>query len=125
MYEAWAARMGRDATRAGDGAGALRIEGPATLDILIGEHGLHRHVLLEGAEELARVSVAAPGERPRESDDPGLVVRVYEEGRRRVVRDPTTGARDSRVSAVLDEGRLETFLIAALAAPRRDDGQLP
>jgi hypothetical protein len=72
--------------------------------------------------ELARVSVAAPGEESPDGADPGFVVRVYEEGRRRVVRDPTTGARDSRVTAVLDEGRPEAFLIATLGRP---SGQAP
>jgi hypothetical protein len=49
------------------------------------------------------------------------VVRVYEQGKRRVVRDPRTGVRSGRLSAVLEEGRIEPFLIASLrhSTPRQ------
>jgi hypothetical protein len=119
MYAAWAERTGREIVA--DGPLGARIEGPATLDMLAAESGLHRRVLIEQAEELARVSVTAPGEPAVESEDPGLVVRVYEQGKRRVVRDPRTGVRSSRVEAVLEEGRIEPFLIACLrhSAPRQ------
>jgi hypothetical protein len=119
MYATWAERTGREIVA--DGPLAARIEGPATLDILAAESGLHRRVLIEQGEELARVSVAAPDEAPVEGDDPGLVVRVYEQGKRRVVRDPRTGVRSGRLSAVLEEGRIEPFLIASLrhSTPRQ------
>ena len=55
---------------------------------------------------------AAPS--PVAGADPGAVVRVYEEGRRRVVRDPRTGVRESHVVQVLEEGKIDAFLIAAL-----------
>ena len=117
MYAAWAERTGREASRAsGDGFG-LTILGPATVDLLDGEAGLHRHVQPEGREELARVVIETPGEGgARAVEDPGAVVRVYEDGKRRVVRDPRTGVRESHVSKVLREGWIDAFLIAMLRA---------
>ena len=96
----------------------LTIGGPATLDLLFHETGLHRHVRPDGSEELARVVVEAHGAaQAAPNADPGAVVRVYEEGKRRVVRDPRTGARESHVVRVLEEGRIDAFLIAALSRP--------
>ena len=46
--------------------------------------------------------------------DAGVVVRVYEEGKRRGVRDPRTGVRESHLVQVLDEGRIDAFLLAVL-----------
>jgi hypothetical protein len=114
MYAAWAERTARETTTTGDGATALTIGGPATLDLLAGECGLHRHVLPDGSEEFARVVVEAPDAPSPGDDTAGAVARVYEEGKRRVVRDPRTGVRESHVAAVLEEGRIDAFLIAAL-----------
>ena len=47
----------------------------------------------------------------------GRVVRVYEEGKRRLVHDPITRARVTHLSSVLDEGHIDAFLIAALRSP--------
>ena len=109
MYERWAERTGRSVARAGNGRLEVSIAGLASGALLAGESGLHRRVGLEGAEQLARVIVSAGGETP---DDANTIVRVYDEGKRRAVRDPRTGARSSRVEAVLDEGALDPFLIA-------------
>jgi len=54
-------------------------------------------------------------------DDAGTVVRVYDESTRRVVRDPRTGARETHVTAVLEDGRIDTFLLAWLTR----DSSLP
>ena len=118
MYAVWAGRTARDATRSSDDLFALAISGPATVDLLRGEAGLHRHVRPEGREVLARVVVTPRGAASDDqADDPGAVVRVYEEGKRRVVRDPRTGVRQSHLNHVLDEGRIDAFLIAALREP--------
>jgi hypothetical protein len=63
MYRAWADRTARDATTVADDALALRIDGLATLDLLAGETGLHRHVRPDRTEALARVIVEAPDTR--------------------------------------------------------------
>ena len=114
MYAAWAGRTARDATRGSDDPFSLAISGPATLDLLRGEAGLHRHVRSEGQEVLARVAVSVLGATSADDTDPGVVVRVYEEGKRRVVRDPRTGVRESHLAHVLEEGRIDAFLIASL-----------
>jgi ATP-dependent Clp protease ATP-binding subunit ClpA len=115
MYSAWAGRTARDATRGSDDLLALAVSGPATLALLRGEAGLHRHVRSEGQEVLARVVVKPLGATSEDdADDPGVVVRVYEEGKRRGVRDPRTGIRESHLDHVLEEGRIDAFLIASL-----------
>jgi ATP-dependent Clp protease ATP-binding subunit ClpA len=115
MYVAWADRTARDATQGDDDGASVTISGPATLDLLAGETGLHRHIRRDGSEELARVIIEAPeATLGGESDDAGTVVRVYEEGKRRVVRDPRTDIRESHVIDVLTKGRIDAFLIAAL-----------
>jgi PCRF domain len=115
MYTAWAERTARDPVRSSVEPFALTISGPATLDLLKGEAGLHRHVRPEGKDLLARVVVSPPGMSSDDDDqDPGVVVRVYEEGKRRVVRDPRTGTRESHLAHVLEDGRIDAFLIAAL-----------
>ncbi len=115
MYCAWANRTAREATRLDGGAIAARIDGPSTFDLLEGESGLHRRVLPDRSVVLARVVVApASGAAAAADDDAGTVVRVYEEGRRRVVRDPRTGARETHLNAVIGEGRIDAFLLAWL-----------
>jgi ATP-dependent Clp protease ATP-binding subunit ClpA len=117
MYCAWAGRTAREATRLDGGAIAARIDGPSTFDLLAGESGLHRRVLPDRSALLARVVVApASGSAAVVEDDAGTVVRVYEEGRRRVVRDPRTGTRETHLNAVLGEGRIDAFLLAWLRA---------
>ena len=119
MYARWAERTGRDVTVSANGSGELRIDGLATLDLLSGETGLHRHVNPDRTESLVRVVVASvDGSRTSSDADPGLVVRVYEEGKRRLVRDPRTDARESHVASVLTDGRIDSFLIAWLRQSR-------
>jgi protein subunit release factor B len=109
MYKQWAERTGRTSQQVG--ANGIEITGAATLDLLRGECGLHRHVRPDRAEELARVLIE--GIEPPDTND-GRVVRVYEEGKRRLVRDPITGARASHLTSVLDNGHIDAFLIASL-----------
>ncbi len=111
MYAAWAERTGREATPTENELGIV-IDGLATYDLLAGERGLHRHVKPDGTDELARVVVQLPDD-PELEPDGGVVARVYEEGKRRLVRDPRTSAKETHVNAVL-EGRIDAFLIAAL-----------
>jgi ATP-dependent Clp protease ATP-binding subunit ClpA len=114
MYSAWAERTGRDGTISAADGHELSIVGHATRDLLSAEAGLHRHLRADGTEELARVVVEGPDGSRADDGDGGVVVRVYEEGRRRVVRDPRTGVRESHVIKVLEEGHIDSFLIAAL-----------
>jgi hypothetical protein len=119
MYEAWAERTGREAVR-GPAPYSVAVDGLATYELLRGESGLHRHVRPDRTEALARVAVSAAATDDDEAD--AVVVRVYEEGKRRVVRDPRTGARVSHVGSVLAEGVIDPFLIAWLhrSRPARD-----
>jgi ATP-dependent Clp protease ATP-binding subunit ClpC len=129
MYAAWAERTGRETMRPAGTAGALVISGPASHALLRTEAGLHRRDGADRTRRLVRVSVAAAGEPseagPRDSD-PGAVVRIYQEGTRNGVRDPRTGARVGDVAAVLRNGRIDEFLLAAVglgqARPRGDGG---
>jgi hypothetical protein len=118
MYTAWAERTGREATRSSGTPFALAIRGPSTLRLLEREGGLHRRVVSDGEPQLARVAVAAedgPVDAGRAAEAANsIVVRVYEQGRRQVVRDPRTGAKVGDVSAVLVGGRIDDFLLAAL-----------
>jgi ATP-dependent Clp protease ATP-binding subunit ClpA len=119
MYCAWAERTARDVTRTGAGRMA-QIDGPSTFDLLAGEEGLHRRVGPDRGSCLARVLVESTDEQPNGDAAPesNTVVRVYEDGRRRVVRDPRTGARQSHLNAVLVEGRIDPFLLAWLRRQR-------
>lgn len=119
----------------------LFIQGSGVVQFLRAEAGLHK--MNTGSAEdrrrlLARVSVhAAPelpdAEQPEEIsrlatrllteatvEKDGAVVRIYQEGRHRYVRDPRTGTRLTHVDAVLKEGRIDPFLLANLqqASPR-------
>jgi ATP-dependent Clp protease ATP-binding subunit ClpA len=119
MYEAWATRTGREAAVVGlDGGRRLEIAGFAAFELLAGETGLHRHVRPDRTEAVARVVVARTSDADGALEDAGLVVRVYEEGKRRIVRDPRTGARVTHVAAVLEDGHLDPFLLASLRAAR-------
>jgi ATP-dependent Clp protease ATP-binding subunit ClpA len=110
MYRAWAERTGRETEIGGNGAAAVTIRGPATYELLANECGIHRRRFADHRELDARVSVN------ESSGD--AVVRVYEEGRRNVVRDPRTNTRASSLDDVLRAGHLEQFLLAALRAGR-------
>jgi protein subunit release factor B len=122
MYESWADRTGRNVTIAESGSGELEVDGLATFDLLAGEAGLHRHVRPDRTEALARVVVATQEGTAAEDVDPGIVVRVYEEGKRRGVRDPRTDARESHVGSVLADGRIDPFLIAWLRQQQLERG---
>jgi protein subunit release factor A len=117
MYCAWAQRTAREVTRVGEGRTA-HIDGPSTFDLLAGEEGLHRRVGTDRSSCLARVVVTPTGEQANGAPESNTVVRVYEDGRRRVVRDPRTGARQSHLNAVLLEGRIDPFLLAWLRRQR-------
>jgi ATP-dependent Clp protease ATP-binding subunit ClpC len=113
MYVAWAARTGRESSRRSGAALSVSIKGPSTFALLRREAGLHRRVFADVEPQLARVTVAANGASDTGGDDP-VVVRVYAQGRRQFVRDPRTGARVGDVTAVLGNGRIDEFLLAAL-----------
>ena len=113
MYLAWAARTGRESTRESGSALAVSIKGPSTFELLRREAGLHRQVFADAEPQLARVTVSANGLPDAAGEDP-VVVRVYAQGRHQFVRDPRTGARVGDVGAVLANGRIDEFLLAAL-----------
>jgi ATP-dependent Clp protease ATP-binding subunit ClpA len=120
MYCSWAERTGRQISPVDGRAHAVRIEGLATLELLQGEAGLHRRIHADRDVFLARVTVSplaedGVAERPIDS---GQVVRVYEEGRRQIVRDPRTATKDTRLSAVLRDGKIDAFLLAWLRLQR-------
>jgi hypothetical protein len=118
MYAAWAVRTGRELER--DGDRALRIEGLSTFDLLRAEAGIHRRTRAGREPELARV-IVLDGDTEDESGEAAFVVRIYEDGRRRGVRDPRTGVRRSHLIAVLSEGRIDEFLLAGLRVSRVPD----
>jgi ATP-dependent Clp protease ATP-binding subunit ClpC len=119
-------------------APALYVIGSNVYEFLRGEAGLHK--LHSGPAEdrqrdLARVTVLpvtdipepddpaslsaalarlAASAAPSDADESGAVARVYSQGRHRAVRDPRTGARVNDVGAVLQEGQIDAFLLAAL-----------
>jgi protein subunit release factor A len=110
MYRAWAERTGREVTVAAEAPATVEIHGPATRELLAAECGIHRRRYADRRELDARVSVDGAAN--------DAVVRVYEEGRRNIVRDPRTNTRVPSLNDVLQEGRLEQFLLAALRAGR-------
>src|SRR5438132_3442763 len=120
MYTAWAERTGRK-TDPSCNPNELRINGLATRDLLDGENGIHRHVGPEGRELHARVLVLSHDGSSEQQDADTVVVRVYEQGKRLVVRDPRTKVRISHVASVLEHGRLDPFLIAWLRQNGRED----
>lgn len=113
----------------------LFIQGSGVVQFLRAEAGLHK-LNAGSAEErrrlLARVSVYSAPEfpdpqRPEEitrlaarllteaaTEQDSEVVRIYQDGRHRYVRDPRTGTRLTHVEAVLKEGRIDPFLLAHL-----------
>jgi ATP-dependent Clp protease ATP-binding subunit ClpA len=112
MYAAWAERTGRD-LQATSEDGQLLLSGAAAYELLRFESGIHRRVLGE-SDDLARVIVERDGAVREEEVDPGIVVRIYDQARRQGVRDPRTGVRVGNVTSVLEDGRIDEFLIACL-----------
>jgi protein subunit release factor A len=110
MYVAWAKRTARDATLATDEC-TVAIAGPATRELLLAEAGIHRRRFPDRSEVDARVSIDGA------TDD--RIVRVYEEGRRTIVRDPRTNVRETSLEDVVREGRIDAFLLAAVRASDR------
>ena len=131
---------------------ALYVIGSNVYEFLRGESGLHK--LHSGPAEdrqrdLARVTVLpvsnipdlddparlyaalaqlAVSAAPSDADDSSAVARVYSQGRHRAVRDPRTGTRVTDVSAVLHDGQIDAFLLAALrhyAALQANGRELP
>ena len=111
MYAAWAGRTGRELERGAERT--IRIEGLSTFDLLRAEAGIHRRTRAGREPELARV-IVLDGDTDDDGGEAGFVVRVYEDGKRRGVRDPRTGVRRSHLIAVLAEGRIDEFLLAGL-----------
>ncbi len=111
MYAAWAGRTGRELERVAERT--IRIEGLSTFDLLRAEAGIHRRTCAGREPELARV-IVLDGVTDDDGGEAGFVVRVYEDGKRRGVRDPRTGVRRSHLIAVLAEGRIDEFLLAGL-----------
>jgi ATP-dependent Clp protease ATP-binding subunit ClpC len=110
MYAAWAERTGRRA-ELNETSQMLEIDGLSSYQLLRAEGGLHRIADGEHSSVLARVLV-----REHPDDDAGEsaeIVRQYYRGRRQFVRDPRTGVRVKHTDAVLLEGRIDPFLIAA------------
>jgi ATP-dependent Clp protease ATP-binding subunit ClpC len=122
MYCAWAERTGRELQR-DEHTLAAQVGGPSTFELLAGEAGLHRRRRPDRTTSLARVVVTAGDEEPQDegADEAAVVVRVYEDGRRRVVRDLRTGTRETHLNAVLEEGRIDAFLLAWLRHQREQD----
>jgi ATP-dependent Clp protease ATP-binding subunit ClpC len=108
MYAAWAERTGRSST---PNDGFLEIEGLSSFQLLRAEEGLHRLVEDERPSVLARVVVRSHVD--EESHEGAEIVRQYYRGRRSFVRDPRTGVRVKHSDAVLNEGRIDPFLVAA------------
>jgi hypothetical protein len=116
---------------------ALFIRGPGVSDLLAGEAGLHRlstsvpddyqrgvarvvihpmRVDLPDGESrrfemLARLLTEA---RDADTGSDNAVARLYHEGRHRFVRDPRTGLRRGDFKAVVEEGKIDAFLLASL-----------
>ena len=119
MYAAWAHRTARTATPVRRDPHSITIDGLGAHALLGPEQGLHRR---EGPRrsdhDTVRVTVSANGRRiaAAAADEPGEIVRVYSVGRRTGVRDPRTGVVVGNVRAVLDEGRIDDFILASLAS---------
>jgi hypothetical protein len=114
MYENWAARTGREVSGQHH-PNSLLIQGVASYQLLLGDTGLHRRILDHGPSLLARVTVRQPANDDRDIDpdtDSAEIVRQYHEGRRQYVKDPRTGVRSTNVRAVLDDGKIDAFLLA-------------
>jgi ATP-dependent Clp protease ATP-binding subunit ClpA len=115
MYAAWADRTTREAVRSGRGEPAsVSISGLASYELLVAESGLHRRVAADGAAAVVRVAVTRARSEPNAATA-ATVVRIYDFARRQV-RDPRTGIQVKDPEAVLHEGRIGPFLLAALTS---------
>jgi ATP-dependent Clp protease ATP-binding subunit ClpA len=114
MYAAWAERTTREVVRSRRGEPAsMRISGLASYELLVAESGLHRRVAPDGAAAVVRVAVTRAGSDRPAAATAATVVRIYDFARRQV-RDPRTGIQVKDPEAVLREGRIGPFLLAAL-----------
>jgi hypothetical protein len=68
---------------------------------------------------VARAEARAPAHEERTINYRAVIVRVYDEVRRQV-RDPRTGVQVKNPQAVLQEGRIDAFLLGAIRARPRD-----
>ncbi|MBA3947183.1 MAG: AAA family ATPase [Herpetosiphonaceae bacterium] len=118
----------------------LWIKGHNVFEFLRGEAGLHKlnnltaddrqrilarintlavtapHAPANG-EELHRMLSALPiSSSTEQGNDQDALVRVYNQGRHRFVRDPRTNLRLTDLSAILDGGQIDPFLLATLRA---------
>jgi ATP-dependent Clp protease ATP-binding subunit ClpC len=127
MYAAWADRTSRAASRDDQRPHALHVSGPASHQLLLGEAGLHRRDRSGQPSALVRVSIRRPDQEDarQAEDEDGLVVRVYATGRRQAVHDPRTRARHGNVEAVLQDGRIDEFILAHLRSRDRPDATTP
>jgi hypothetical protein len=91
----------------------VRISGLASYELLVAESGLHRRVAADGAAAVVRVTVSRAGSDRPAAETAATVVRIYDFARRQV-RDPRTGIQVKDPEAVLREGRIGPFLLAAL-----------
>jgi ATP-dependent Clp protease ATP-binding subunit ClpC len=119
MYAAWAQRAGREVRMPPGSENSLVIEGAGSYALRAHEAGLHRRDGADRSRRLVRVAVAAVGAAARNgAEDPGTVVRIYADGHRTGVRDPRTRVTVGNVRAVLELGRIDAFILAALAIDR-------
>jgi hypothetical protein len=123
---------------------ALYLKGSNVYELLRGEAGLHKRssgTAEDRRRELARVTVLPAQDVPvpdgpvhpqavvtelvrgsadaYDEHDTSAFVRIYHEGRERLVRDPRTGVRLTDVSSVLEDGQIDEFLLASLHWRRR------
>jgi ATP-dependent Clp protease ATP-binding subunit ClpA len=114
MYAAWGDRTTREVARSRRGEPAsVRISGLASFELLVAESGLHRRVAADGTAAVVRVTVTRARSDPPPAATAATVVRIYDFGRRQV-RDPRTAIQVRDPEAVLREGRIGPFLLAAL-----------
>ncbi|HUE76136.1 MAG TPA: PCRF domain-containing protein, partial [Chloroflexota bacterium] len=117
---------------------SLFVQGSNVHRFLRGESGIHKLTMGgqdKGHRHLARVTVyevpdAEPADdsdamkvtvsrlvglnsaSPEQEDERAPVVRLYHDGRHHFVRDPRTGVRHTDLSAILDGGQIDPFLLA-------------
>jgi ATP-dependent Clp protease ATP-binding subunit ClpA/protein subunit release factor A len=122
----------------------LLVQGSNVYEFLRSEVGIHK--LLSGPSEarkrsLARVQLYLVSESVAEDDSAGLyalimqliahgddgdesIIRVYNQGRHRFVRDARSGLRLNDLSAVLENGQIDPFLLVYLRT-HQDEGLQP
>jgi len=142
-YEHESFEVGSGSSQARDVSGRPRsvglfVRGPGVFDLLSGEAGLHRltrSVPDDYQRGVARVVVHGVAVAPPDDSsvrlatfvrliaeaattdgygDESVIARVYHEGSHRFVRDPRTGLRRGDYQAVVQEGKIDAFLLASL-----------